>query len=336
MVLVLLLLIYRSPVLWLLPMLAVTGGLFTAQAAITLLARSGALTLTDLSAGILNVLVSGAATDYALLLIARYREQLHTTAEHRAALAAAVRATTPAIAASGGTVIAAMLCLLAATINSNRGLGPVAARHRWRPARQPHPATRPARRHRPAHLLAPHPHLTAPPPAPAAERSAVAGRPASVAPAPSRGWARLGARLAQRPRRVWVLSALVLAAAALGLLDTRLGLPQAGTFRGRVEAVQGQRLLDAHFPAGASAPAQILTDTDTATAVQQVTRATPGVVDVASASSAGGRTLLEATLADQPDSPAAEHTVAVLRGRLAQLPAAHTRWSAEPPPSSST
>jgi len=126
-VVVLLLLIYRSPVLWLLPMLAVTGGLFTAQAAITLLARSGALTVTDLSAGILNVLVFGAATDYALLLIARYREQLHTTADHRAALAAAVRATTPVITAAGGTVIAAMLCLLAATINSNRGLGPVAA-----------------------------------------------------------------------------------------------------------------------------------------------------------------------------------------------------------------
>ena len=126
-VVVLLLLIYRSPLLWLLPILTVTGGLLTAQAAITLLARHGALTVTDLAAGILNVLVFGAATDYALLLIARYREQLHTTPDHRRALAAAVRSATPAIAASAGTVIAGMLCLLAATITANRGLGPVAA-----------------------------------------------------------------------------------------------------------------------------------------------------------------------------------------------------------------
>jgi len=126
-VLLLLLLIYRSPLLWLLPILTVTGGLLTAQAAITLLARHGALTVTDLAAGILNVLVFGAATDYALLLIARYREHLHTTPDHRLALAAAVRSATPAIAASAGTVIAGMLCLLAATITANRGLGPVAA-----------------------------------------------------------------------------------------------------------------------------------------------------------------------------------------------------------------
>jgi len=324
-VVVLLLLIYRSPVLWLLPMLAVTGGLFTAQAAITLLARSGALTVTDLSAGILNVLVFGAATDYALLLIARYREQLRTAADHRTALAAAVRATTPAITAAGGTVIAAMLCLLAATINSNRGLGPVAAlgiaggpmasltllpvllavtgrRVFW-------PRT---------------PQLIHPTPTPAAERSSDApGRPAAAPAGPSRQWERLGGRLAHRPRRVWVLTSLVLAVGAFGLLDTRLGLPQAGMFRETVEAVHGQQLLDAHFPAGASAPAQILTDRDATSDVQDRARTTPGVIDVALATSSGSRTLLQATLADQPDSPAAQHTIAVLRQHLAALPDAH-------------
>jgi len=119
--------------------------------------------VTDLAAGILNVLVFGAATDYALLLIARYRYQLHTTTDHRLALAAAVRSATGAIAASAGTVIAAMLCLLAATITANRGLGPVAALGiaggllaslTLLPALL---AARAARGHRSSGVLAPHP-----------------------------------------------------------------------------------------------------------------------------------------------------------------------------------
>jgi RND superfamily putative drug exporter len=315
---VLLLLIYRSPVLWLLPMLAVTGGLFTAQAAITLLARAGALTVTDLSAGILNVLVFGAATDYALLLIARYRDELHTTSDHRQALAAAVRAATPAIAASGATVIAAMLCLLAATINSNRGLGPVAAlgiAGGLLASLTLLPALLAVTGRRVFWPRTPHTDAAA---------GNVAGTAGHLAaPKPSSGmWVGLGTLIARRPRLVWVLTALVLAAGSVGLVDARLGLPQDGAFRGAAPTVVGQRLLDAHFPPGASAPALILTDTTASGAVQRAATATPGVVAVTPAERSGSRTLLRATLADEPDSAAAEQSVTALRDRLAGVPGA--------------
>ncbi len=321
-VVVLLLLIYRSPLLWLLPILTVTGGLLTAQAAITLLARHGALTVTDLAAGILNVLVFGAATDYALLLIARYREQLHTTPDHRLALAAAVRSATGAIAASAGTVIAGMLCLLAATITANRGLGPVAAlgiaggllasltllpallavtgrRVFW--PRTPHPA-----------------HVAGPTVLPG-----TVDNPAATPPPPVGVWTRLATALGRHPRRVWILTALLLALGVAGLGDTRLGLPQAGTFRGTVQSVTGQQLLDAHFPPGASSPTQILTDTASVAGVARAAAATPGIVEVTAVPATRDRTLLQATLAAPPDSPAAAHTITVLRDRLAAVPAAH-------------
>ncbi len=318
-VVVLLLLIYRSPALWVLPMLTVAGGRLTAQAVITLLARAGALTVTDLSAGILNVLVFGAATDYALLLIARYRNELHTTADHRQALAAAVRSATPAIIASGATVIAGLLCLLAATINSNRGLGPAAALGVAGGLLASLTLL-------PALLAVAGRRVFWPrtPQAAAAAPDALGTSAALVAPhTPAPIWARLGTLIDRRPRLVWVLTTLVLAAGSLGLIDTRLGLSQAGAFRSTVPAVDGQQLLDAHFPPGASAPALILTDATASSAVQHAAAAAPGVVAVTPAARSAGRTLLQATLADQPDSPAARQTIAALRDRLTAVPGAH-------------
>ncbi len=323
-VVVLLLLIYRSPLLWLLPILTVTGGLLTAQAAITLLARHGALTVTDLAAGILNVLVFGAATDYALLLIARYRDQLHTTTDHRLALAAAVRSATPAIAASASTVIAGMLCLLAATITANRGLGPVAAlgiAGGLLASLTLLPALLAATGRRVFWPRTPHPvqaaHAAGPSILPATVDS-----PAALPP-PVGMWARLATSVGRHPRRVWILTALLLALGVLGLGDTRLGLPQAGTFRGTVQSVTGQQLLDAHFPPGASSPTQILTDTAQVAGVRRAAATTPGIVEVTGVPAARDRTLLQATLAAPPDSPAAQNTITVLRDRLAAVPAAH-------------
>jgi len=321
-VVVLLLLIYRSPLLWLLPILTVTGGLLTAQAAITLLARHGALTVTDLAAGILNVLVFGAATDYALLLIARYREQLHTTHDHRAALAAAVRSATGAIAASAGTVIAGMLCLLAATITANRGLGPVAAlgiAGGLVASLTLLPALLAVTGRRVFWPRIPHPTHAAGP----TELPGTVDSPAALPP-PSVGmWARLAASVGRHPRRVWILTALLLALGVAGLGDTRLGLPQAGIFRGSVQSVTGQQLLDAHFPPGASSPTQILADTAQVATVRRAVAATFGIVEVTAVPATRDRTLLQATLAAPPDSPAAQHTITVLRDRLAAVPAAH-------------
>ena len=126
-VIVLLLLTYRSPVLWLLPILSAGVALTVAQAVIYLLTQHANLTVNGQSEGILVVLVIGASTDYALLLIARYREELRRHADRHQAMAVALRRAGPAIIASGLTVVAGMLCLLAAESNDISGLGPVAA-----------------------------------------------------------------------------------------------------------------------------------------------------------------------------------------------------------------
>ena len=151
---VILLLVYRSPVLWLLPLLGAIAAIVVAQASAHGLANAG-LTVSTLSADILIVLVFGAASDYALLLVHRYREELrhHTTTE--GAMATALRATLPTLAASAATVTCAMLCLL------DRRLGLAARarpgrrrRHRRRAARAGHVPARAAARRRAGGLLA--------------------------------------------------------------------------------------------------------------------------------------------------------------------------------------
>ncbi len=126
-VVVLLLLTYRSPVLWLLPIMSAGVALTAAEAVIYWLTQHANLTVNGQSEGILVVLVIGASTDYALLLIARYREELRRHTDRHAAMAVALRRAGPAIIASGLTVVAGMLCLLAAESNDISGLGPVAA-----------------------------------------------------------------------------------------------------------------------------------------------------------------------------------------------------------------
>jgi RND superfamily putative drug exporter len=125
-VIFILLITYRSPVLWLLPVVSAGLALTVAQAVVYLLARNG-LTVNAQSVGILTVLVFGAGTDNALLLVARYREELRRHEDRHEAMAFALHRVGPAIFASGSTVIAGMLCLLVASMNSTQGLGPVAA-----------------------------------------------------------------------------------------------------------------------------------------------------------------------------------------------------------------
>lgn len=126
-VILILLVTYRSPTLWLFPIIAAGAALVGAQAIIYLLARYADLTVTADGAGILTILVFGAGTDYALLLIARYREELRRHADRHAAMTVALRRSCPAIVASAATVTAGMLCLLFADMNSTKGLGPVFA-----------------------------------------------------------------------------------------------------------------------------------------------------------------------------------------------------------------
>src|SRR5262249_2764799 len=123
---VILILVYRSPVLWTFPLLGAIGAIVVAEAAAHGLASAG-LTVSSLSSAILIVLVFGAASDYALLLVHRYREDLSRPETTEEAMATALRRGLPAIVASAATVTAAMLCLLAADSASLHGLGPVGA-----------------------------------------------------------------------------------------------------------------------------------------------------------------------------------------------------------------
>ncbi len=126
-VVLILLLTYRSPVLWVLPIVSAVFALFTTEAVVYFLARYADLTVNGQSQGILTVLVIGAGTDYALLLVARYREELRRHEDRHVAMAVALHRATPAILASAATVSIGMLCLLAADMSSTAGLGPVNA-----------------------------------------------------------------------------------------------------------------------------------------------------------------------------------------------------------------
>lgn len=126
-VILILLLVYRSPVLWFFPLFSAVLALGLSSMVIYFLAKHDVLTLTGQSQGILSVLVLGAGTDYALLLISRYREELHNH-EHRSdAMIKAWKESAPAIFASGATVIIGLLCLSFSELNSNKSLGPVSA-----------------------------------------------------------------------------------------------------------------------------------------------------------------------------------------------------------------
>ena len=124
---VILILVYRSPFLWLIPLVAAAMALSVASAIVYVLAKNDVLVLNGQSQGILTVLVFGAGTDYALLTVARYREELHNHALHTDAIKAAWRGTVEPILASAGTVILGLLALLLSQLNSNRSLGPVGA-----------------------------------------------------------------------------------------------------------------------------------------------------------------------------------------------------------------
>jgi RND superfamily putative drug exporter len=301
---VILLITYRSPVLFLLPLVTVGFAVVMAQGLVYLLARAG-LTVNGQSAGILTVLVFGAGTDYALLLIARYREELHHHRNRHDALMVAIRQAYPAILASGATVIIGLLCLLVSELNSDRGLGPVGAAGIF------------------CALLA----MTTLLPT----LLVVCGRwvfwpfiPRMGEPshAEDGGWARVAGWVDRRHRAVWAVTTVVLVgfAFAITLLNTT-GLRTDQQFRGTPESVQGQKVLEQSFPAGASAPAQILVNGDAKQAALDTIRSTPGVTPsgVAVVSDYRGRIEIDAVL-DDADGPGANAAVDALRERLHALP----------------
>jgi putative drug exporter of the RND superfamily len=299
-VVVILLVTYRSPVLWLLPLSCVFVALTAAQAVIYLLARNGGLTVNGQSAFILTVLVFGAGTDYALLLTARYREELRRHPDRHEAMAVALGRAAPAIIASAATVVLSLLCLLVAELSSTRSLGPVmaigvavglCAMLTLLPA-----------------LLVIFGRWVFWPLRPAV---------GSAEPTQRGLWARIGARVARRPRVVWVVTAVVLGLLALGVtgLDAN-GLQSRDSFRTKPEAVVGEEVLARHFPAGAGNPVQVIGRAEAAGQLQSTLAGTPGVTAVTRPQVRDGLAYLEGTLTSSADSQAGYDTVDRLRDRV--------------------
>ncbi|WP_413451346.1 MMPL family transporter [Georgenia phoenicis] len=267
-VLVILVIVYRSPLLPFTVLLAAVFSLCAAALVIKPLAGSGALLLNGQSQGILSILVIGAATDYALLLVARYREELTRHPEPRQAMAAAWRASVPPILASAGTVIAGLLCLLLSDLGSNASLGPVGAIGIAA-------AVLGALTLLPALLLV------------AGSRSRVLfwpRRPQYTPDAPadsedtSRLWGRVAAAVARRPRVIWGTTAVALLALAAFLPTLQAeGTGEGEVFLNPTEAVEGQEVLVEHFEAGQVQPLVVITAEDTAEEAVEAITAVDGI-----------------------------------------------------------
>src|SRR6266487_4553341 len=308
-VIVILLITYRSPVLWLLPVLSAGVALITAEAVVYLLAAHAGLTVNAQSAGILLVLVFGASTDYALLIVARYREELRSHDRRHAAMAEALRRAGPAIIASGFTVIVAMLALTVAELNSTKDLGPVLAigvavgmlsMITLLPA-----------------LLVTFPRGVFWPYRPTY---------GSAEPTTRGVWARVGWSIASRPRIIWITTAVVLGVLALGLTGLKAsGLTNAQSFRGHPDSVTGETVLTRHFPAGAGEPVIVIGSPSALGPLRTAFAATPGIAHVTPPVARAGHAYLQGTLTSPPDSQAAYTTIDRIRSAVSAVPAADAK-----------
>src|SRR6478736_5965072 len=305
-VILILLVSYRSPVLWALPIFCAVVSLGIAMGVLYLLAKYGNMTINGQTQFIMTVLVIGAGTDYALLLVARYREELRRHEDRHEAMAFALHRAGPAILASGATVIAGMLCLLFASMSSTKGLGPVAAIGVG------------------VALLV---MLTLLP-----ALLVVLGRWVFWPVRPTFGsvdhtrdgvWARIGARIAGAPRRTWVVTTLLLVIASLGVLQLNaVGLSNKDSYYTTPQSVVGEEILARHFPAGAGSPVLVLANAPEAAAVKKAVASVDGVGSVGDPVVRGDRALVQATLKAAPDSDAAGDTVQRVRDAIATVPGA--------------
>mgnify|MGYP003556258741 CR=1 FL=1 len=336
-VFIILILVYRS---LLLPVAVLSTSLFALCVALLTvwwLAKAGVVLLSGQTQGILFILVIGAATDYSLLYVSRYREALRVHTDKWTATMKALRGSFEPILASGGTVIAGLLCLLLSDLKSNSTLGPVASigivfamlsaltllpallfafgRAAFWPRRP---------KYEPAVVAAEHGvHTTG-------------------------VWAWLGRQIRRRPRLIWIVTTLVLLVGAVGATQLNAsGVPQSDLVLGASEARDGQAALGEHFPGGSGSPALIIVPEAALQDTADILLENPGVsaVSVNSADAPSGTAsvtdkgivafgppgtaapaptvvngdvLLQATLTDAADSDAAASTVRELRTELAQ------------------
>lgn len=337
-VLVILVLVYRS---FLLPLVVLSTSLFALCVALLVvwwLAKWEILLLSGQTQGILFILVIGAATDYALLFVARFREELRVAQDKGVALLAAWKGSVEPIVASGGTVIAGLLCLLLSDLKSNSTLGPVAAIgivFAMLSALTLLPS-----------LLLLFGRAVFWPRRPRFEPEVVAEEHGMRT---TGLWARLSGLIKKRPRVIWIATTLVLLAGAAGVtqLDAQ-GVPQSDLVLGASEARDGQVALGEHFPGGSGSPVSVIVDEDrlqdaadvllasdgidgvTVTAADSPSGSAPVTADGITAvgppgtpapepTTVDGQVLLQGTLTDAADSAAAASTVRELRGELDDL-----------------
>ncbi|MFF4819182.1 MMPL family transporter [Kitasatospora sp. NPDC001309] len=300
---VLLIVTYRSPVLWLVPLLVVGAGDRTAAILVGVLAPHAGVQVDASAAGILSVLVFGAGTDYALLLVSRYRDELHLTEDRFTAMARAWRGTAPAVLASGTTVVLSLLTLLAAELTGNRGLGFAGAVGILTAMLFGLVVL-------PAALVLPGRRLFWP----------LVPKVGTPVTADRRGlWSRIGRCVAKRPARVALAGTAVLLLLASGALGIDTGLAQADSFRKTPESVLGQRTLAAVQPAGATDPLTLLSTTTAADRVTAAARQVPGIASVTPTSRTDRWARADVILDDAPGTAASDRTIERLRHDIATV-----------------
>ncbi|WBB54109.1 MMPL family transporter [Verrucosispora sp. WMMD573] len=299
----LLLVTYRSPLLWMVPLAVVAATEQVALRALdTVIPAVGINYAGGAVSGIASVLVFGAATNYALLLIARYREELRREADRFAAMRAALRRTAEPILASGGTVMLGVLTLLLSERELNRALAVACAT---------------------GILLAMASALLVLPAAlvllgrrlfwPFVPHVGSEGREGRV-------WGRLGAAVIRRPLPVAALATLLLAALALGGLGLRTGLSETEQFRVQPEAVAGAETLASAFPAGTTQPVAVLTRPDTVPAVTAAAAEVPGVASARPGAAGPTVAQVDVVLEAEPGTTASDRTLEALRDAVAAVP----------------
>ncbi len=363
-VFIILVIVYRSPLLPILVLLTSTFALCVALLTVWWLAKAGVFVLNGQVQGILFILVIGAATDYALLYVARFREAIGRGEARWKATTSAWRGAFEPILASGGTVIAGLLCLLLSDLATNRALGPIASIGIVF-------AVLSALTFLPA-LLA----LTGraafwpfiPKPGARTDPGDAAEALVTDPHAPVKGfWSRQARLIARHARPVWIVTTVVLIAAAAGVLQLKAdGVPQSDLVLGASEARDGQDVLAQHFAAGSGSPAYVIVPEDRVADAVQVLTDAEGIDSIAAVSQdaasgqigvaldggdivytvagppqasgapaptptvADGDVLLVATLADEADSLAAEDAVRSLRTALADELGAGTTFVGGP------
>ena len=312
---VILIVVYRSPVLWIIPLLSSLFALSTAGGIVYLLAKEDIIDVDGQSQGILSVLVIGAATDYALLLIARYREELHLHENRFDAMRAAYKGVWEPILASGSTVAIALMVLLFSQLTNTAGLGPIGAI---------------------GIVVSMFTILTLLP-----ALLLLFGRWIFWPRVPENDgddhvlegmWSKVGAGIGRNPRKAWVISGTVLLLFAFASTTLKAdGIGTVDTFTGKPESVVGQKLLLKHFPGGEGDPTQVVVSADKIEAVTTALTGAPGVSSITPALDGlpipgqpapqvkivENRAILNVTLDAAPDSVEAGNDIPELR-RLAK------------------